>query len=320
MLSYPKCAKTFINWCSINPKWKKFYYSMNEPSLFDVSLRDGLQSLSRIEQNEYNTEKKIDIYRLICNNYSVKNIEIGSFINSKGLPIFNDTEEFLKYVDDDKNDDYFETRNNYVLVPNVRYLDKAYNLNARNFSFITSVSNSFQMKNTKMSLEESIINTNMLLSYLKNKEKDNSGIKTHKVKLYVSCINECPIEGKKNNELVMNHLIQYTKLDIDTLCLSDTCGTLSLEDFRYIAKQIKSLNINKTISLHLHVQPGREYIVEQIIHEALDNDISEFDVSLFKTGGCSVTIEKNNLTPNLSYELYYKSLANYIFMNCDNAS
>ena len=52
--------------------------------------------------------------------------------------------------------------------------------------------------------------------------------------------------------------------------------------------------------------------VEKIIHMALDRKIINFDVSLLDSGGCSITIPKENLVPNLSYELYYKSIVNYI--------
>jgi hypothetical protein len=33
---------------------------------------------------------------------------------------------------------------------------------------------------------------------------------------------------------------------------------------------------------------------------------------LLESGGCSVTMDKNKLATNLSYELYYKSLFTYI--------
>jgi len=66
------------------------------------------------------------------------------------------------------------------------------------------------------------------------------------------------------------------------------------------------------LSLHLHDKPGKEDIVEQIIHTALDRKIINYDVSLLTTGGCSVTMKKENMSPNLSYELYYKSIVKYI--------
>ena len=40
--------------------------------------------------------------------------------------------------------------------------------------------------------------------------------------------------------------------------------------------------------------------------------IRKFDVSLLETGGCTMTLGKSNTKPNLSYELYYKLLIDYI--------
>ena len=61
----------------------------------------------------------------------------------------------------------------------------------------------------------------------------------------------------------------------------------------------------------------KENEVESLIHKALDFKINKFDVSYLKTGGCSVTMKKTSLTPNLSYDLYYKSFVNYIEKKCN---
>ena len=44
----------------------------------------------------------------------------------------------------------------------------------------------------------------------------------------------------------------------------------------------------------------------------MNNGIRSFDVSALESGGCSVTMDKSELAPNLSYDLYYKSLATYL--------
>jgi len=138
------------------------------------------------------------------------------------------------------------------------------------------------------------------------------------IKLYVSCINECPIEGKIDNDFIVNRILQLNKLNITNICLSDTCGSLCLEDFEYIIDTCIHFGIPRTkLSLHLHVKPGREKIIETIIHNALDRKIVNFDVSLLENGGCSVTMDKDKLCPNLSYDLYYKSLVNYIIKHTE---
>ena len=165
------------------------------------------------------------------------------------------------------------------------------------------------MKNTKMSLATTFQQLNNMMRQLDDKSK------RHTIKLYVSCINKCPIEGKIDNNIVIEKILTYQQLNPDILCLSDTCGTLTVDDFNYILNSLKQLGVKRyynNLSLHLHVKSGRENEVEQIIHTALDFGITSFDVSALESGGCSITMDKSDLTPNLSYDLYYKSLATYL--------
>jgi hydroxymethylglutaryl-CoA lyase len=197
--------------------------------------------------------------------------------------------------------------NHYVLVPNLAYLIKAINIGFKNFCFITSVSNSFQIKNTRMSLEENYKNINTMFSFL-----HNSQLKDYNIKLYVSCITKCPIEGNIRIHNIVDNLIKLNKLKPNTLCLSDTCGELETLELDYILRELKLNKINiSNISLHLHVKQERELEIEKLFHLALDHGIEEFDVSAINTGGCSVTMNKNQLIPNLSYEQYYKFLSSY---------
>ena len=317
---YPKCANSFRNWCLTNKKYEKFYFELGEPTPFDVTLRDGLQAITKDKETEFNANTKLKIYHNIIFNYKPLNIEVGSIVSEKVLPIFKDSIEIFNFINNFKkqclqNGDPYEEQNKYLLVPNNKYLKKIINdSNANHFSFITSVSNSFQMKNTKMTLEESDKDIETMLYELDN----NSNRKVAPVvKLYVSCINSCPIEGKIDSDVIINRILKFNTMKIDNICLSDTCGSLLLEDFEYIIDTCKHFGlvpIHK-LSLHLHVKTGRENDVENIIHSALDRNIIDFDVSSLDSGGCSVTMEKHNIAENLSYELYYKSLCNYIMKN-----
>jgi isopropylmalate/homocitrate/citramalate synthase len=317
---YPKCANSFRNWCSTNKKYEKFYFELGEPTPFDVTLRDGLQAVTKDKETEFNSNTKLKIYHNIMFNYKPLNIEVGSIVSEKVLPIFKDSIEIFNFINNFKkqclkNGDPCEEHNKYLLIPNNKYLKKIINdSNANHFSFITSVSNSFQMKNTKMTLEQSDKDIETMLYELDN----NSNRKVSPVvKLYVSCINSCPIEGKIDSDVIINRILKFNNMKIDNICLSDTCGTLLLEDFEYIIDTCKHFGlvpIHK-LSLHLHVKTGRENDVESIIHSALDRNIIDFDVSSLDSGGCSVTMDKHNIAQNLSYELYYKSLCNYIMKN-----
>ena len=317
---YPKCALDFKKFINTNPDFSKFYYMLGKPKPFDVTLRDGLQSLTREQQDNFTFLEKINLYHRVRFNYCPKNIEIGSIVSEKVFPIFKDSinlfQELQLYEKSINELSGLVRPNNFMLVPNSKQLKKVINYTEINyFSFITSVSEKFQIKNTKQTLDESYHDIyEMMYSFEENRYRKQFPF----IKLYISCINECPISGKIDNDFIVNKILKLNKMKVDNICLSDTCGTLDVDDFEYIVDTCNFFGIpyNK-LSLHLHVKNGRENIIEKIIHKALDRRIIDFDVSLLETGGCSVTMNKNQIAPNLSYELYYKSLVNYIEKNIE---
>jgi hypothetical protein len=101
-------------------------------------------------------------------------------------------------------------------------------------------------------------------------------------------------------------------MNMNELCLSDTCGTLLFEDYKYIIDKCVEIGVDvEKISLHLHTSDNVDNI-RDIVHYSLDKNIKKFDVSLIESGGCSVTMDKSKLKPNMSYELLYKLLDEYI--------
>jgi len=308
ILLYPKCAKTFIDFChSEKHLTNKFVNKLRKLKPFDVTLRDGLQGLSKEQQLTMKPVDMLNLYFQIKEKYQPRNMEIGSIVSSKVLPIFKNSDSFYNYIEYCQLNPDEPKINNFILIPNetqFNNINKFIGLNC--FSFITSVSESFQMKNTKMTLDTTFQQINNMMRILDDKPEKST------VKLYVSCINECPIEGKIDNNVIIEKIQKYQELKPDILCLSDTCGTLTEEDLNYIISNLQKNTIFNNLSLHLHVKPGRELEVEKIIHTALDFGIKSFDVSALKSGGCSVTMKESDLAPNLSYELYYKSLATYL--------
>lgn len=314
MLSYPKCASSFkMFYESDKDLFQKYISKLINVKPFDVTLRDGLQGLTKDEQLTIKPIDKIKLYYQIKQKYKPQDMEVGSIVSSKVLPIFKDSDSFFNWVEWCQQNPEQPIINNFILIPNETQFENINKfIGIRNFSFITSVSESFQMKNTKMTLDTSFQQISNMMQHL------NKSSNLNNVKLYVSCINECPIEGKIDNNIIIQKILKYLELKPDLLCLSDTCGTLSVEDFNYIINNLKRSHITNDynyLSLHLHVKSGREDDVEKLIHSALDFGIISFDVSALKTGGCSVTINKSDLAPNLSYELYYKALATYISKN-----
>jgi hypothetical protein len=164
------------------------------------------------------------------------------------------------------------------------------------------------MQNTKQTLDEKDKNIKKMIQILEKRYLND--LIPFKTKLYISCINECPIGGKIDNDYIVHRILNLNNLNVDNICLSDTCGTLSLYDFEYIIDNCMFFGIHHNkISLHLHVLPNQEEKVEKIMHTALDKGIVNFDVSMLNT----LTTHRSKLAPNLSYELYYKFLIRYIY-------
>ena len=284
------------------------------PILFDVSLRDGLQGLSKERQESFSINDKIDIFHKIIN-LGTKNIEIGAIVNPKIMPAMADSLKMHKHATDFKkkvesmigNNKTFEL-NNYIVVPNEKGFNIGMQHGVKNFSFLTSVSNSFQKKNVNKSLKETRVELNKMVGLL---DDISDGFKT---KLYISCINECPVEGKIDKDFIVHEILNYYKdlPVIDEFCLSDTCGSLNFIDYKYIVDNCMHFGIpSSKISLHLHVKNENIKELEKIMFYSLDNNIIRFDVSILESGGCSATIHSSKLLPNMSYELFYSFLKKY---------
>tara|TARA_A100001015_G_C15025146_1_gene730072 strand:- start:1549 stop:2364 length:816 start_codon:yes stop_codon:yes gene_type:complete len=254
-------------------------------NLFDVSLRDGLQTWKKIPT----LHEKKNILKKISQFPNVKNIEVGSIVSSKILPQFQDSIELYHYTS--KN---YKNLNPYLLIPNVKMHEKALYNNIQNMSFITSVSEEFQKKNTKLTLQET---KNQIKQMIKN-TKGNT-------KLYISCINECPISGFINEDIIINEIIEYIKLPVNEICLSDTCGSLTNENLNKILNillpvmQFSDVPISK-LSFHLHKNKN-ENETQKILNNCINRYIFNFDVSNIDGGGCSVTMN-GNINGNLNYD------------------
>ena len=263
----------------------------NSLKLFDVTLRDGLQSLKKI----YSLAEKTDILHNIIVNRFPSAIEVGSIVSPKILP---QMEQSIELFHEAQFINIIIARpiDLYMLTPNLKSVNIASDHNITNFSFITSVSNAFQKKNTNKNLTEIKNEIELMM-------KRVTLIQDSKVKLYISCITDCPISGKIDNHKIINEILHYyhTYDEISEICLSDTCGTMEFNNFKFIIEKLLKRNVDfNKISLHLHNQENKQNVKDIIIY-GMKSGIYRFDVSdMPEIGGCSVTME--NPSGNLSYD------------------
>jgi hydroxymethylglutaryl-CoA lyase len=296
---------------NIQPIFKRI---INKPIFFDVSLRDGLQS--KHKQDNFDLNDKIGVFHNILFNYKPTKIEIGSIVNPKIMPIMADSLRLYRYADTFLINVDSCKADLYIVAPNKKALDIGLETGIKNYSFLTSVSNSFQKKNVNKTIKET--NTELEEMFATMVSTHDTNFKT---KLYISCINECPLEGKIDNDVVVHEILNYHKNFplLDEYCLSDTCGSLKSEDYKYIVDACLFFGIPATkLSLHLHVNKESIYDLTQIIFHSLDNGICKFDVSVLESGGCSVTIPSSKLLPNISYDVFNSIYSKYIKLRDDS--
>jgi len=294
----------------------QFKNIVSKLKLFDVSLRDGLQSIPKI----YELHEKKRMLSKIIHQYRPHQMEIGSIVSYNILPQMKNSIELYKYATNKYNSNSISnsisnSNNNtfkkdepidelddtincdfFLLVPPIKsYINQASINNIKNISLITSVSDSFQKKN----IQRSILDTKRALNDSLCHENQFTNIK-----LYISCITNCPFEGNINNDYIINEIIYYSKLkNVNNLCLSDTCGNMNFINFKYIIDNLL-LHIKVDIlSLHLHVNKYNYLDIEQIIKYSINNKLYKFDVSSFENmGGCVVTMDQTKLHGNLQYK------------------
>lgn len=310
-IKYPTCYKSLIKFISSNNKFENIYYSLN-PVIFDTTLRDGLQNIKPSELNNYSTQNKVELYNKITNEHKPEFVEVGSLVSKKYFPIFSDSVEIFTQTNNKT------IRKNFLLVPTVSKLKLAINSGCNNFSFISSVSETFQLANTNKSIQQTKAEILEMIELIYSKSNIfKSNISKPQVKIYLSCIDHCPKEGKISPDLIADEIIYYNEVfKPDIICLSDTCGSLTYESFISIVDKANKGGVPyHKLSLHLHIDnssPNYYSNLQKIFNASMDRKITQWDLSLLETGGCVMTLDNSNIKPNLSYQLYYRLLVDYI--------
>ena len=195
---YPNSFESITKFIDSNKTYTNIFNTI-KPTLFDVSLRDGLQNVKKVDVSKYTTEEKIKLYNKIISTHNPGELEVGSIVSKKFFPIFEDSIKLFTQLDN---------KNNYLLVPSFSKLKFAIDSGCNNFSFISSVSESFQKTNTNKSIEQT---KNEILEMMHTIDS-NPSIINPKVKIYLSCINKCPIEGIISNDLIADEIIYYNNV------------------------------------------------------------------------------------------------------------
>jgi isopropylmalate/homocitrate/citramalate synthase len=250
-------------------------------NICDVTLRDGIQNF-KSHKPIFSPFLKLHIMNRLKQS-NIHNIEIGANVSKKIIEMSN-TKNVCESLD------LFDVPNLYVLIPNYKkyreFIEWEKFDKVNSLSLLTSCSETFIMKNIKMTFENSLEQINKIIN---ETSKD--------VRIYVSSSFGCPYEGNINKYHIHN-LIKIFKLynnnpKVKEIVICDTIGTYNM---KLLNDYVHTFGPTGKLSLHLHINNNDQNIYE-IIYK-YKYDIKNIDTSLGNIGGLPTNIfkTKNNIS------------------------
>ena len=243
---------------------------MMDIEIVDVSARDGLQN----EPNAVtlSAESKVEYISLLMQ-AGLKRIEAGSFVRASAIPAMANSEEvgrMLQPLQVSHPDVTFS-----YLVPNLKGLDRAKEIGAKEIAIFLAVSEQFSKANINASVDESFKKIQPVID-----EARASGIR---VRGYLSTVfgySDLPF----NPDAVAMHSQQLLIMGCYEVSLGDTTAIATPNA---VATLISTLRVQAIplhrIALHFHDTFGKAI---QNVDTAYNLGIRTFDASTGGLGGC----------------------------------
>ena len=252
---------------------------MNRELYLTECPRDAMQGIATFIP----TEKKVQYLNHLLS-LGFDRLDFGSFVSEKAIPQLKDTRDVLEKLIES------ETKL-LAIVANERGADEA--LTHERIEFIGypfSINNTFQLRNTGKSIEESLV---VLESIQKKTEAKNK-----KLVVYLSMAFGNPYNEIWNEEIA-TALSQRlaNEFGISEIMMSDTIGSATPESIHQLFKASQSLS-NCAVGAHLHSRYDNAMVK---IQSAFDNGCRRFDGAFGGFGGCPMA--KDELVGNMPTEL-----------------
>lgn len=232
--------------------------------LCEVAPRDGLQ----YEQAILPLEKKVAFIDALSAT-GLPEIEVGSFVRPDAIPQLANTAEVLERI---------ERRAGVVysaLVPNERGLEGALAAGVDKIAIFTGASESFVKENIRASIAESIDRYRPVLVGARKADVPVRG--------YISCIVECPYEGRISPDSVRQVASRLLEIGVSELVLGETIGSASPADIDRLLEALDGVWSPGELTLHLHDTCGSAIACAL---RALQLGVRSFDSSCGGLGGC----------------------------------
>jgi len=245
--------------------------------------RDAMQGLKEF----INTKDKIRyINQLLKVGYDT--IDFGSFVSPKAIPQMRDTSEVLKGLDVSHTNTKLS-----AIVANIRGATEACKYEQIDYlGYPFSISETFQMRNTNATIEESFSRILEIHKLAKDHDKE--------ILLYISMAFGNPYGDLWNGEICKFWIDRLAEVGINLFALSDTIGVASSQSVSYLFDHLVESYPELEFGAHFHTRPNEW---QEKIEAAYENGCRRFDSALRGYGGCPMA--KDDLTGNMPTENLY---------------
>lgn len=237
----------------------------NRVRIFEVGPRDGLQN----EKRALPLSDRIWLVQALSQ-AGILDIEAGAFVRADKVPQMADSHRIEEALIP-----HHLKSERWYLVPNRKGLERAIASKVKNIAVFTAVSNTFNQKNIGMSVEESFVEIEAVVT-----EAKKWGLK---VRGYVSTVWGCPFEGKITPSQALPVLERMLALPIDELSIGDTIGVAAPAGVVAIFKPLLAKYPAEKLAGHFHDTRGTALAN---VLSAFELGVRTFDSSLGGLGGC----------------------------------
>ena len=230
-------------------------------------------------------------------------LDFGSFVSPKAIPQMRDTAEVFSHLSLEDT-----ATKLLAIVANVRGARQAIEFDEISYlGFPFSISETFQIRNTNSTIENSLLRVADIQSLCIKYNKE--------LVIYISMGFGNPYGDPWNVEIVEKWAKDLESMGIKILSLSDTVGVSTPESISYLFSNLIPLLPEVEIGAHLHTTPNtwKEKVVA-----AYENGCRRFDGAIKGYGGCPMA--KDVLTGNMPTENmlnYFKEIEDLSQINFD---
>jgi len=212
-------------------------------------------------------------------------LDFGSFVSPKAIPQLADTAEVLSFLDTDKS----ETKLSAIVANYRGAVDACKHPEIDYLGYPFSISETFQLKNTRKTIAESIELVKQVQDLCQGKDKE--------LIIYISMAFGNPFGDRWGSEVAEKWVAEMVAMGIQIINLSDTIGVAEPKIIQEMFSTLMARFPKVELGAHFHSHPTTR---TEKLDAAWKAGCQRFDVALQGYGGCPYA--EDDLVGNIASE------------------